>query len=251
MKGVNSWLVHLLKVCFELYILSRCCQRRCVLTDTGIRATHRRPGRYSQIIPRHAMGIWARFVSPILKPKSLETIPPSPLAVFYLHSQVIWRPSHLAKSQVTSVADLEISWVALTSHYHHCANLSEGIELIKYLSDIFLSSVWVRLSIFSPLSIIQYVGLYVFSLLCLIIIIKSEVWTITHCLGLGHETMVSAVCLSIILSLFVFCIFLNFYMWHYKVCFIIYLQKAVRSLFIDKLGVRCRSSHSMGLLPDT
>ena len=73
-----------------------------------------------------------------------------------------------------------------------------------------LSSLWVRLSIFSPLSIIQYVGLYVFSLpislvmieriyiLCLIII-KSEVWTITHCLGLGHETMVSAVCLSIFL----------------------------------------------------
>ena len=74
-----------------------------------------------------------------------------------------------------------------------------------------LSSVWVRLSIFSPLSIIQCVGLYVFSLpislviieiiciLCLIIIIKSEVWTITHCLGLGYETMVSAVCLSIFL----------------------------------------------------
>ena len=35
---------------------------------------------------------------------------------------------------------------------------------------------------------------------CLIIIIKSEVWTITHCLGLGHETMVSAVCLSIFLT---------------------------------------------------
>ena len=78
---------------------------------------------------------------------------------------------------------------------------------VRYL----VSSVWVRLSIFSPLSIIQYVGLYVFSLpislvmiericiLCLIIIIKSEVWTITHCLGLGHETMVSAVCLSIFL----------------------------------------------------
>ena len=55
-----------------------------------------------------------------------------------------------------------------------------------------LSSVWVRLSIFSLLSIIQYVGLYVFRLplsvvmikriyiLCLIII-KLEVWTITHC----------------------------------------------------------------------
>ena len=97
-----------------------------------------------------------------------------------------------------------------TCHYHHCANLSEGIAFIKCLSDIFCR-VWVRLSIFSPLSIIQYVGLYVFSLpiyvvmveriyiLCLIIIIKSEVWTITHCLGLGHETMVSTVCLSIFL----------------------------------------------------
>ena len=40
------------------------------------------------------------------------------------------------------------------SHYHHCAKLSEGIELIKCLSDI-LSSVWVRLRIISPLSIIQ------------------------------------------------------------------------------------------------
>ena len=70
----------------------------------------------------------------------------------------------------------------------------------------------VRLSILlSPLSIIQYVGLYVFNLpiylviieriyvLCLIIIIKSEVWTITHFLGLGHETVVSTVCLSIFL----------------------------------------------------
>ena len=82
--------------------------------------------------------------------------------------------------------------------------------LVRYI----LSSVWVRLSIFSPLSIIQYVWLYEFSLpislvmteiiyiLCLIIIIKSEVWTITHCLGLGHETMVSTVCLSIFLSRF-------------------------------------------------
>ena len=73
-----------------------------------------------------------------------------------------------------------------------------------------LSSVWARLSLFSPWSIIQNVGLCVFMfthlscddweniyiyILCLIIIIKSEVWTITHCLGLGHETMVSAVCL--------------------------------------------------------
>ena len=35
---------------------------------------------------------------------------------------------------------LQIAFVGLYStpyHYHHCANLSEGIELIKFLSDIF------------------------------------------------------------------------------------------------------------------
>ena len=35
--------------------------------------------------------------------------------------------------------------------------------------------------------------------LCLIIIIKSEVWTIIHYLGSSHETMVCAVCFSIYL----------------------------------------------------
>ena len=30
----------------------------------------------------------------------------------------------------------------------------------------------------------------------LIIIIKSEVWFINHCLGLGHQTMICAVCLT-------------------------------------------------------
>ena len=82
---------------------------------------------------------------------------------------------------------------------------------LKKMPVRYICRVWVRLSIFSPLSIIQYVGLYFFSLpislvmieriyiLCLIVIIKSEVWTATHCLGLGHETMVSAVCLSLFL----------------------------------------------------
>ena len=36
-------------------------------------------------------------------------------------------------------------------------------------------------------------------ILCLIIIIKSEVWTITHYLGLGHQTIVCAVCLFVFL----------------------------------------------------
>ena len=107
---------------------------------------------------------------------------------------------------------LQIVFVCLyitPSHYHHCANCIWRHRTYKMPVRYNLSSVWVWLSMFSQLSIIQYVGLCVFSLpisfvmieriyiLCLIIIIKSEVWTITHCLGLGHETMVCVVCLSV------------------------------------------------------
>ena len=109
---------------------------------------------------------------------------------------------------------LQIVFVCLyirPSHYHHCASFVWRHWTYKMPVRYNLSSVWVRLSIFFQLSIIQYVGLYVFSLpipfvmmerinvLCLIIIIKSEVWTITHCFGLGRETMVCAVCLSVFL----------------------------------------------------
>ena len=84
-------------------------------------------------------------------------------------------------------------------HYHHCANLSEGIELIKRLSDIFCQVSKIT-HIFSVIyyticgavyfqftySLVMIERIYI---ICLIIIIKSE----------GHETMVSAVCLSIFL----------------------------------------------------
>ena len=39
--------------------------------------------------------------------------------------------------------------------------------------------------------------------LYLIIIIKPEVWIINHCLGLGHETMVCAVCLTMFLRTYI------------------------------------------------
>ena len=86
---------------------------------------------------------------------------------------------------------LQIVFVCLyiiPSHYHHCANCA---------------------SIFSQLCIIQYMGLCVFILPISLVMIeriytlsyyhhqKWVVWTIIHCLGLGHETMVCAVCLSI------------------------------------------------------
>ena len=41
-------------------------------------------------------------------------------------------------------------------------------------------------------------------MLGLIIINKSEVWTIIYCLGLGHETMLCAVCLSVLLWKYIY-----------------------------------------------
>ena len=49
------------------------------------------------------------------------------------------------------------------SHYHHYADLSEGIGLLKCLSGI-CCRVCLRLRQFSQLSFIQYMGLCVFSL---------------------------------------------------------------------------------------
>ena len=85
---------------------------------------------------------------------------------------------------------LQIVFVCLyipPSHHHYCANFIWRHWTYKMPVRYNLSCVWIRLSIFSQLSIIQYVGLCVFSLpipvmmieriyiLCLIIIIKSEV----------------------------------------------------------------------------
>ena len=74
----------------------------------------------------------------------------------------------------------------------------------------YLSSVCLRLSQFSRISFVQYIGVCVVSLsislmmivrirvLYFIIIIKSEVWPIYHCLRFDNETMVCAVCLIFI-----------------------------------------------------
>ena len=110
---------------------------------------------------------------------------------------------------------LQIVFVCLyitPSHYYHCAKFIGRHWTYKMPVRYNLSSVWVRLSIFSQVIHYTICGAVCFQLthflsddweniyiLCLIIIIKSEVWTITHCLGLGHETMVCAVCLSLFL----------------------------------------------------
>ena len=112
---------------------------------------------------------------------------------------------------------LQIVFVCLyitPPHYHHCANFIWRHSIYKMPVRYNLSSVWVRLSIFSQLSIIQYMGLCVFSLPI------SEVWTITHCLGFGHETMLCAVCLSVSLGQFIFysanCILTDFIGRHFN-----------------------------------
>ena len=67
---------------------------------------------------------------------------------------------------------LQIVFVCLyitTSHYHHCAKLSEYIELIK----------WVRLSIFSQLSIIQIMELCVFSL-PISLVMSERIYTLSY-----------------------------------------------------------------------
>ena len=127
--------------------------------------------------------------------------------VFIIIVQFIMR----ANSRIRFVLKIVFVCLYITpSHYHHFANLSEDIELIICLWDIFCRGVS---KIRHILSVIHYTirGAVCFQfthflvmieriyMLCLIIIIKSEVWTITHFLGLGHDTMVCAVCLFVFL----------------------------------------------------
>ena len=103
----------------------------------------------------------------------------------------------------------------LLPHYHHYA----GRRIWKYWTSKIVvryirSSVCIKSSQFSQLYFMQYMGLCVFSLSIspvmivgiyvfnLIFIIKSEAWPNCYCLGLGHETVVCAACLSIFLLVF-------------------------------------------------
>ena len=96
-------------------------------------------------------------------------------------------------------------------HYHHYADVSEGIELLKCLSGTFCPVCVLSSNQLSQLSFVPCMVLGVFRLptnlmmiarICvfyLTLIIKSEVWPVCHRLGVGYETMVCAVCISIFL----------------------------------------------------
>ena len=126
---------------------------------------------------------------------------------------VWWWTVRVGFPHATIIPWVTLWWVQLVGYILACRShrlsvqytisLSSSCKLIwrhwtyKMPVRYILSSVWVRLSLFSQLSFIQYVGLCVFSLpvslmtnermYILIIIIKSKVWTIIHCLGLGHS----------------------------------------------------------------
>ena len=106
---------------------------------------------------------------------------------------------------------LEIVFVCLyitPSHYHHCANLSEDIELhcqIYFVECVGktghilwypLYNIWGCVFSVYPFSL-WWLREYI---LCFVIIVKSWVRIISHCLELRHETMACAVCPSIFLS---------------------------------------------------
>ena len=96
-------------------------------------------------------------------------------------------------------------------HYRRYADLPECIELLKWSSNSFCLECVSEIRSILSIIFMQYMGLCVFSLpmslmvivripvFDLIIIIKSEVWSICHCLGSVHETIVCALCLSIFL----------------------------------------------------
>ena len=77
-------------------------------------------------------------------------------------------------------------------HYLHYADVSESIEVLKCLvhSVECVSKIKSILSTNSLRMLVRTRMIYVS------IIIKSEVWTICYCIGLGHEEMVCAVCIS-------------------------------------------------------
>ena len=105
---------------------------------------------------------------------------------------------------------LACRWYSFVCTLHHFIIIIVQTYLktlnLKMPLRYILSSVWVRLSIFSQISIIQYIGRCLFSLHISLVIIE-RIYSLSYQhhqigsmnLGLGHETMVFAVCLSIFL----------------------------------------------------
>ena len=66
-----------------------------------------------------------------------------------------------------------------------------SVSKIEYIISVIHYTIYGAVFFSLPISLVMVEIIF-----CLIIIIKSEVWNVIHWLGVGHETMVCAVCLS-------------------------------------------------------
>ena len=117
--------------------------------------------------------------------------------------QIIWNV--LAYRSYSFVCTLHHPIIIIVQTYMKTRNLSNACQIyfvacvskIKHILSVIHYTIYGAVC-FQFTHFPSYVREYT---LCLIIIIKSEVWTIIHCLGLGHETMVCAVCILIFLGI--------------------------------------------------
>ena len=114
-----------------------------------------------------------------------------------------------ANSRIHFALQIVLVCLYSTPSHYHFAKLSEDIELIKCLSDIFCQVCKIK----HILSVIHYTicGAVCFqfthspcddwkNMIYTLSYYHHQIGSMNHCLGLGHETMVWAVCLSIFLS---------------------------------------------------
>ena len=99
------------------------------------------------------------------------------------HIDIYDTPSTAYTNMCSFVCTLHHLTIIIVQTYLRTLNIWNIYEIYIYLWDIFmryiLSSVWVRLSIFSQLSIIQYMGLRVFSLPISLVMIE-RMYTLSY-----------------------------------------------------------------------
>ena len=132
--------------------------------------------------------------------------------------QVTWRPSHLAKSQVTSVADLDISWVVLTSLFVYCIFSNQYMWHYMITGDPLHS----RALAHSRAPLLTQPCPH-----CSHSRAPGEQWARLCVFTLQGCVQAARLCRGPPVM----------------ICFITYLIKAVRILFIDELGVRQHRGH--------
>ena len=152
---------------------------------------------------------------------------PFPIIILFFHCCVpevvhiefqisrILFPLLLCSVCCVQISGYNMAWRSYSSSYHILIIIMQLIwKLWIYLLLVWyiIVGVCLRLCPFSQSSIMQYVGYCVVSfcisllmilrifVLHITIIIRSEIWIISHCLGLCYETIVCALCPAMFLG---------------------------------------------------